>query len=1171
MQLYTFNKGVFLDSGVLRQIVLVMKVTTLLVFAFLMQVSAAGLAQKITLNERNASLESVMDKIRSQTGYEFVFNVKDIDNAKRVNVSFKAKELNEALEELFQDQALSFSVKDKFIVVKPREKSFYERVVEHFNAIDVRGVVRNEKDEVLEGITVSVKGANYRTSTNVKGEFLLRGVSEGATLVFSGVSIETYEVKVNGKKELNVNVRMKQVQLQEVNVEYSTGYQKISKERATGSFVFVDSAMINRSPSSNLITRLDGMVPGLLFDKRDPNFLKLQIRGLYTLNERTAQPLIVIDNFPFEGNVADINPADVENITILRDAAAASIWGSRAGNGVIVITTKKGKLNQKSSFNLLTNVSVFEKPKLFDLPLIPTSDFIDLEMFLFDKGHYDNDISSLEHPAISPVVNTMLKYRNGEITLAQRDQQLNAFRGIDNRSDFLKYLYRNEINTSYAINLNGGTEKTTHYFSLGYDKNLAGLVGNQADRISTKLSNSYKVLDNLRIDYGITYTKSKGSNNSPGGFGTLYIGSYSLPLYISLKDADGKNTAIDKNYSKEFTDNLDSRMLDWKLRPLDELESNDKTNNSSSILANLGVNYDVIKGLSLNLVYQYQNNKTNNRIHYPLESFYTRDLINSFTNLNANEANLRYPVPIGGIIDLKNLEVEAHSGRASVSFNREIGNKHQITALFGSDIRQVKQHSDENRTYGLTDYLTSVNVDYVNLYPTIFGFQAYIPPTNTPFTARNNRFISYFSNVAYTYGGKYVFYASARKDASNIFGVTTNKKGRPFWSLGANWNISKEKFFPADIFYSLNLRSSYGFNGNIDESATATTTVSFNGNSITTGKTTATLRTIPNPNLRWEKVRTFNVAIDFAFANNRLNGSIDYYRKKSIDVISRETLDPTTGITSLATNSAEVIGSGLDLLIQYKALDLSVFKWNGRVALSYTTYKVGRYGIPTPALFTTDGTLTPHSGYNPYEMVSFKWGGLNPENGDPMALINGQQVSFDKVGQATASDLVFSGPNLAPYFGNFFNEFNYGKFSVSANITYRFGYAVRRPLLNYSLLFRTYQGHEEYLKRWQQPGDEKITNVPSMVYPVDAARMSYGKTGINVESGSHIRLENIQFGYQLPEKKLKYLGIRHLRLSGQLNNLNLLLYKKTKHDIDPEFLDGLKPSKSINLGLTATF
>ncbi|GAC1312053.1 MAG: hypothetical protein NVSMB24_32810 [Mucilaginibacter sp.] len=343
-------------------------------------------------------------------------------------------------------------------------------------------VVDSATSQPLEGATVKLQSGGT-TSTNKQGEFNLTSQSSSGTIQISYQGYKTINLTYDKTQKwpLAISLQAKAASLKEVDI-VSTGYQTFPKERATGSFVLIDSLLLNRRIGTTVLDRLDGVSSGLLFNQSlgNGNNAAISIRGRSTIFAN-PDPLIVLDNFPYDGDLNNINPNDIESISILKDAAAASIWGIKAGNGVIVITSKKGKLDRKTHISFYANTTVSQRPNLFYQPQMSSSDYVNLEQYLFNKGYYTNAISD-GFSTISPAVAIFLQKQNGQISAADSASQINRFKRQDIRHDLEKYVYRPAVNQQYALSLDGGGKFNTYYVSAGYDNNKENTVGNNYRR-----------------------------------------------------------------------------------------------------------------------------------------------------------------------------------------------------------------------------------------------------------------------------------------------------------------------------------------------------------------------------------------------------------------------------------------------------------------------------------------------------------------------------------------------------------------------------------------------------------------------------------------------------------------------------------------------------------------
>lgn len=1144
-----------------------MRLTAILLFAACITASARTGAQTVSLSVKEARLEQVFKEIRRQTGYNFLYNEEWMRSAKKISVSVNRASLTSVLDLCFKDQPFTYTIIQKTIALKPKmaieiHSSIQEEMGQGPPSIDIRGRIVNEKGEpVIAG--VQVKGTNKGITTNDNGEFELKGIDDNAILVISGISIETFEVKVNGRSELALNARIKSAVGENVTVEVNTGYQRIPKERVTGSFEVVSNQLFNRSVTTNVLPRLEGVVPGLIFNRRigganNPD--NISIRGISTL-QSDQRPLIVVDNFPYDGDINNINPNDVDNVSVLKDAAAASIWGAKAGNGVIVITTKRGRYDQKLRITANSNIGIVEKPDLFYFPSFPASEFIGIEKFLFGKGYYNADLSNVNMPVVSPVVEILNRRKNGLITAADSATQLNALMNNDVRKDYEKYLYQRGLNWQNSISLSGGSNIMNYLFAVGYDKNISNLVGNEQDRVTIRSQNNLRPVKNLEVQFGTVITMAGAQNNSLGAAIFADGGKGNLYPYARLADENGKALATEKLYRMAFRDTAgNGKLLPWTYKPLDELELADKQNHLTDLVLNAGAKYNFTSWLSAEVKYQLEKAYSNGRVYNSPQSFITRNRINEYTPPGGSYTSSA--VPFGGILDKTTGQLTSHSGRAQINVNKSFGTIHSIDGILGTEIRQTHSVSDRAFLYGYDDHLaTYKNTDLLNVYPTYFGSSGNIPGELIT-KDKMNRFVSFYGNASYTLKSRYALSASARRDASNLFGTSTNNKWKPLWSVGSSWKLSGEDFYKLSFLPELKLKATYGYSGNVNNANPALLTLSALGTpNQFTNLTQYNINNPPNPTLRWEKVSMFNVGIEFALTRQIVSGTIEYYEKRSTDLISRVNADITTGFPDFVVNSASLKGHGVDVNLVSKNIDRRYFKWSTNLLFSYNTNKVEKYLLNRTAKDYLTEEITPLVGENAYSLIAGRWGGLDPANGDPRGYVDGK-ISSDYAQIANSvniADFVIKGSSRPLIFGAFRNTVSWKSFSVSANIMYRFKYYFRRPsAISYNTLasFWDVAGYSDYINRWQKPGDEANTNVPSFAYPINGNRDNFYKSSeAVVEKGDHIRLQDINLSYSLNKRFSFYAYISNLGV----------IWKATSYKIDPDY--GTPLPKSYSLGV----
>lgn len=1164
----------------------VMQLTSVIFLAFSLSLSANTISQTVSLSGKNLPVQQVIAEIYQQTGYSVLART---DALKRIgNLTIEAKDM--ALEQfvslMLKGKPYVFEVDAKTIFIKSKTPTTKSKSVPLLNieAPPITGRIVDSTGNPLAGATIAVKEKNRSTTTNSDGVFTL-DVSEGDVLQISFVGYAAREIRIVQQMLADGNVGLVRLfftaaSMEEVAVEANTGYQRIKPNEINGSVVVIDNKTLNQQVGTNILNRLEGVTPGVSFNRgysngNLQNKTNISVRGLGTIHG-PLDPLIVLDNFIYEGNIENINPNDIESITILKDASAASIWGARAGNGVIVITTKKGAFRKKTTVELNTNFILTEKPDLTPLNELNSSDYIDIEQFLFDEGFFDPIINQ-QFQALTPAVNIFLKKRNGLISEMDAAHQISELAKISSKEQFTRDFFRNGITQQYALNITGGTENIKWLVAGNYDKSVDNLDANY-DKKNFRFSNVFKAAKNLEIDLNVYYTSRKSISGKYDFNSVNSINGRYVP-YLKFSNEDGTALPIDKYYRVDYIDTVgDGRMLDWKYYPLDDYKHNRSTTELEDILATVGLNYRIIDPLQLTIQYQHQRQNSRTEGLSNELSYDTRDVINSFSQIDWNSSSVNYIVPRGSILNLSNRTVKSQNIRGQLNFNKA-WNKHYISTIAGGEIREAIGKGEGSRFYGYkTDPLNFSNVDFVNLYPTLpTGNWQRIPGAAVPSLAIN-RFISVYSNFSYSYQHRYSISLSARKDGSNLLGVNTNDKWKPLWSTGLGWVISKERFYTLKSLSYLKFRITYGKSGNLDLSKTALP-IAYFANNTTTNLPAAYIYQINNPELRWEEVSQLNIGFDFSGFNNRITGSVDYYIKKGSDLYGRTPYDYTTWgrVSDITKNVANMKGKGIDLNLNVRLIDRSI-KWQSSLLYNYNNNKTSAYYEKSSInLFTLLGngrSITPVIGKPLYSIAAYKWGGLDA-SGNPQGYLNGElstnylDIFNDALIKGMEGDnIIYIGSALPTSFGSFINSFSWKGIELAVNISYKAGYYFMKPSLSYNGLVNNGTGNQEYLDRWQSPGDEHTTNVPSFKYPLDSRRdMFYAQSEINVLKGNHIRLGYINLSYSI--LKMQH-GFEQCSIYFNAANLGIL-WRANKLGIDPDYPGSIHPQKMFTVGVRARF
>lgn len=1026
----------------------------------------------------------------------------------------------------------------------------------------IQGEIRSDITKVaVEGASVSVD--NRFVSTDKTGAFNIQVDKPTGVLTIKHIGYKELRVAYeNTSTFIKIQLQPNENTIEEVEV-VSTGYQTIPKERATGSFYSVDHKQLDNRASTNIINKLNGIASGLVFNKQGITGQdELQIRGRSTLfaNE---QPLVVLDNFPYEGSLNQINPNDIADIVLLKDAAAASIWGVRAGNGVIVITTKKGSKSDRPRIDFNANNSISAKPDLMYNPnFMPAKDFIEFERVLFNKNYYQADLISKSRAPLSPVVQLLYAHRDDEITDDELSRRLALYEGYDIRREMGDHIYHHARDQQYAVQFSGGSTYHRYLFSTGYDRNDRSTVRDYNDRLTFRSSNQFDLSKVLQIGVDFNFAKTVAAFNK-GGINLNTGNGRGIYPYLRLADENGNPLQMVKDYQQSFADEAtENGFLNWTYTPLLDIGLHNELTRGRDIRIEPSINYRLFDGLELQGKYLYQDFRSDRHELADEDSYYSRDLINRYATVNtAGIVTKLDNIPLGSILDETYSGFTSHNLRGQFRFSRTIASDHQVDAILGAEQKMLSRNSSSLRTYGYNEdngssKLLESPLKSYTLYPS--GMGATIPSLRS-LGSGEDRFRSYFSNVSYSYGN-YTISASGRIDQSNFFGVNANQKSVPLWSSGFKWRASNESFYNIQWLPELSLRVTYGYNGNLDRSLTGVTILRFNPTPAPiSGLPYADINTLGNPDLRWERIAMLNLGLDFATKGGLLRGSVEYFKKNGKDMIGDAPMPPSLGVQNFRGNYAEISGEGLDLVVKLNKSFAKDFRWHSALQWSWATDKVKRYETSfAPALYFGASGNTfdkyPIEGYPLYAVFSMSWAGLDPANGNPRGYI-GEVASDDYVALNTPAleDIRYHGPAKPVYFGNLFNELSYKGFYASFNIVYKLGYYFRRGSINYNSLINNWSGHRDFASRWEQTGDELRTNVPSMLYPNNTNRDTfYQRASVLVEKGDHVRLQYINMGYEFKRRSESRIPYHSLRLYTQLDNLGIL-WKANKQGLDPDF------------------
>ncbi len=1029
--------------------------------------------------------------------------------------------------------------------------------------ITITGNIVNADGQPISGATIATKDKTSTAQSDKDGNFRLPNVAIRSGIVITNIGYVTKEIITDRIALGKIVLEAVQQNLQEVEI-VNTGYQALPKERATGSFEVVGHKLIERSQSFNILERLNAIASGLLVNSGLPtqggaNNAKIAIHGRSTIFAN-AEPLIILDGMPYEGNINQINPADIENITLLKDAAAASIWGTRASNGVIVLVSKGGKYNNKREIGYMSSYNITAKPDLYYNKGMDADAYIDLEQFLFDRGFYTSAINS-GYRAISPAVEIFNDLKNGQISSVTAADKIAELKQHDINSQLEDYLYRRKEQQQHHLNISGGSAQLNYYLSGTLQKSIDNLVTDSYKRTSLTNKNNYLLTKGLNLSTDLNFSSAETRHKTD-----VYI---PFTPYDQIADEQGRPLVVTTaaTFRPTYTDTAGGGyLLDWKYKPLGEFTSNAKIK-EKQYRAMFGLRYAISPMLSVQANYQWLAEWRDQERHYDLDRYYTRNFINKFSTFEAGQ--LLRKVPLGDIMEMNKSELTSHNFRLQANIDKSFGH-HHILFIGGYEQQESKKIVFSQNMYGYdpdTRLNGNAGIDPSKQYPLYYAPELTEQIGTFPSMSHFQNFNqSFYGNFSYTFHDQYIFSASARKDESNLFGVESNRKGVPLWSVGLSWLLKNKQSVP--WLNELKLRATYGYNGNVDKTVSGVLTFRNSGLLNIWGSNYSRIASPLNPYLTWEQVGNTNLGIDLAVFDHRIKASIDIYERKAKNLIGNHPIAPQSGLTQFKGNGATILTRGLDVMLNTHNLKGSL-NWLSSLLVSYNKDKVTSYKTRQSSNYSiiSQNFGNPLEGYPYYAVYSFPSAGLN-DKGLPRGFLQGN-ISDDYttiINQLDPAQIVYHGSASPVWFGNLLNTIRYHNIELSFNIIFKLDYYFRRT----NVFSGGTYNHTvtDFEKRWQKAGDEAYTVIPALVYPNNSAMTSFFQFSSDlVERSDHVRLNDIRIMYSFGNSALFFKKLRQVQLYAQANNVGII-WKKNNIGLDPDVVtSGIPAPFTTTIGL----
>ncbi|SFG63453.1 SusC/RagA family TonB-linked outer membrane protein [Pedobacter insulae] len=1183
--------------------------TVLLVFAiFWTSLANAELSQGKWKPER---LENYLKKIELAYKVSFVYDADEISKAMIIEVPEKLGTIQESLEPLKQKNIGYRQVGNQVILkievpaVKPIKKD-----------IIINGVVKDKKEGTgVPGVSIFVKGTNVVVASNEKGEYQISVKDESSILVFKYLGYKTVEVAVGGRRTINIDFEEDANQLREINI-VSTGYQTLDRKLFTGSATKISAKDSERSGVPDISRMLEGQAAGVSVQNVSGTFgaaPKIRVRGATSLSGDN-KPLWVVDGIILEdvinisnealstgdastligSSVAGLNPDDIESFTILKDAAATAMYGARAMNGVIVVTTKKGRDTEgKANINYSSTFTTYLKPNYNNFDIMNSGEQMSVLLEMENKGYYTHSslANSSNGGVFNKMYNQMYDYNIGSDSFTLNNNlgsRLNFLsRYASANTDWFDILFKNSLLQEHSLSVNSGTARSQTYFSTSYTHDSGQTLGDNVKRYTANLRSSFKVSDRLSAE--LLMNGSIRDQRSPGT-----LTRQSDPVYGQYsRDFDINPYSYSLNTSRVLTPYAEDGSLEFFTRNyapfniMNELQNNYLKLQMLDLKVQAGVKYKILSKLTYSIdgAYRYARSE---RQHHILGNSNMAGAFRANPNPAVNDANIflyddpdlpNEPsvvvLPEGGFFNVNNNNILNYYLRNNLEFDSKFGENHRLNVFGSYEMRYTdRQNSNFDGVGYQYDNGGLVNPNYRYFKKAIEG--------GAPYYGMGygyDRFLAAMARAAYSFKERYSFNATVRNDGSNLMGRSKVARWLPTWNVSGAWDIDQESFFKGVKPYisGARVRATYGLVGSLG-AATNSSAVFYNRVTYrpyeNEKESQIYTSSLENSELTWEKLYELNIGTDLTLFNNKINLTFDYYKRNIFDLIGAIRTSGIGGQFTKFANYGEMKAYGYELTVSGSPVKTTDFKWRTQFNFGFNKNEVTRLDIDQNIWTLVRAEGAAKKGYAQRGLFSIEFDGLNPQYGYPTFVgLNGVRNETNIPLQDTnVESLVYHGPVDPIFTGGFWNQFSYKNFTLSALFTFSTGNYVRlQPTFTSTYSDMTAMS-KDLLNRWIMPGDEKVTNIPSIMDRFSNASRIYrpdGTTVVNpaypynaynysdqrVAKGDFVRLKNISFSYLLPAKLSSKVGLANAQLSIVGNNVALLYSDKKLNGADPEFFN----------------
>ena len=1159
----------------MKKIVLMMKFYLVFTFLGVLNVIAGSAysQENLKLNLKEVSLMTLFREIQKQTGIDFVYNEEQCRDFGKVSVEISDGMVEQLLQQVFDSSKLTYRFENGVIMIKALDEMRPQE-----QKVQISGSVVDTKGQPLPGVTILLKGTTVGCVTDSEGNFRLElPMRENIVLSFSFVGMKTIEVAYSGQKEMKVVLEEEITEMEQVNV-ISTGYYDIDKSKMTGAVEVVTAREIAGKGYTSIDEVLRGTLAGVSVmnvSGRPGAQAQIRIRGVNSLTGN-MEPMWIVDGMPMQGNlptsvgvgatdlentvltsgIGNISPDDVESITILKDAAAASIFGSRAANGVIVIKTKRGRVG-KSYINVQSSFAISEAPKN-RLEMMNSE-----EKIAFERSLYE------DFPNATLRGRASLLYKGideGTISRADAMAELENMRQIN--TDWFDEIFRVALNHKHVVTLSGGSETTQFYSSINYSNEQGVIPNNDYKHFGATLKLTHDFNRNLRILFDVS-SSLRTEKSSASAVNPLYYATFANP-YERPYDENG-NYAYDYSYEPELSKVKDGYMYDFNM--LKDLRENTAKTKYGSNQVNLQLEWKLFEGFMYSLAGTVSNTSSYTRKEIAPGSYTSK--VKSWILDLYSENEIPDNLNLGALQENTSRSF-GWTVRNQIKYARELKEDHFVNIVVGHEVSAVESNS-------FMQYSPQYDVDKGLIgYPNLDGVNAGdLDLDRLHETSKGqDRSVSVFATASYSYKDRYVVAGSSRWDGADIIG--TDNRFSPLWNVSLKWNMHEENFMKSCRFVNvLSLRGSYGFTGSIDRNAYPFTLMTYGSLRYYDG-IQLPIDVMPgNPSVKWQKKEDRSIGLDFSLFNYRINGTVNYYCNDVNNLLGDKKIPYSTGRGSVVANLSSLRNSGWEFSLNTVNIDHENFRWTTSFNIALNDNKITDAFYEKISDLYTIRRKYQIEGYPVNAWFGFKTAGINPQTGEYMIYTDAKDEDGHPKGYPYGNGYIADGSTYStenayylgeaepPISGGFGTTLTYKRLSLNAQFAFMTGHKIKSfksyngSLMNASRLNQL----KTEANRWRKPGD--ITNVPK--YTTSTATLSLLEiTDDKLEDGSYLKCNLISLGYNLPSNLCQKLGLSQLRCTFNVHNL----FTWTKYrGIDPETLGafGYPSAKkymfTLNLGI----